>query len=64
MNITIIGTGKMARGIALRLLDGGHNVTLVGHALAKRKPWMRNLGARGKMAAFRSPCPTRCLVMW
>src|SRR5688572_11576979 len=35
MNITIIGTGNMARGIGTRLLAGGHNVTLVGHAPGK-----------------------------
>ena len=27
MNITIIGTGNMARGIATRALEGGHGVT-------------------------------------
>ena len=31
MNITIIGTGNMARGIATRALAGGHAVTLLGH---------------------------------
>jgi NADPH-dependent F420 reductase len=30
MEITIIGTGNMARGIATRLLAGGHRVTLLG----------------------------------
>ena len=35
MNITIIGTGKMARGIATRALAGGHTVTLVGHEAGK-----------------------------
>jgi 8-hydroxy-5-deazaflavin:NADPH oxidoreductase len=30
MDITIIGTGNMARGIATRALDGGHAVTLLG----------------------------------
>ena len=35
MNITIIGTGNMARGIATRALAGGHTVTLVGHTAGK-----------------------------
>lgn len=35
MNVSIIGTGNMARGIATRLLAGGHNVTLVGRDTAK-----------------------------
>src|SRR5215207_8406196 len=30
MDITIIGTGNMARGIATRALEGGHAVTLLG----------------------------------
>ena len=30
MDVTIIGTGNMARGIATRALDGGHAVTLLG----------------------------------
>ena len=29
MNVTIIGAGKMGRGIGIRLLSGGHSVTLV-----------------------------------
>lgn len=31
MNITIIGTGNMARGIATRMLEGGNSVSLVGN---------------------------------
>jgi 8-hydroxy-5-deazaflavin:NADPH oxidoreductase len=29
MNITIIGTGNMARGVATRFVSGGHDITLV-----------------------------------
>jgi predicted dinucleotide-binding enzyme len=35
MNITIIGTGNMARGIATRALAGGHTVTLLGREPGK-----------------------------
>ena len=35
MDITIIGTGNMARGIATRALGAGHAVTLVGSANEK-----------------------------
>jgi NADPH-dependent F420 reductase len=35
MNITIIGTGNMARGIATRLLAGGNSVSLIGHTPGK-----------------------------
>ena len=35
MDVTIIGTGNMARGIATRALAGGHSVTLLGTAAGK-----------------------------
>jgi 8-hydroxy-5-deazaflavin:NADPH oxidoreductase len=35
MDITIIGTGNMARGIGTRALAGGHSVTLLGTETAK-----------------------------
>ena len=35
MNVTIIGAGNMGRGIATRLVAGGHGVTLVGRDAAK-----------------------------
>ena len=35
MNVTIIGTGKMARAISIRLLEGGNEVNLVGHTPGK-----------------------------
>jgi 8-hydroxy-5-deazaflavin:NADPH oxidoreductase len=35
MNVTIIGTGNMARGIATRALAGGHSVTLLGTSANK-----------------------------
>lgn len=35
MNITIIGSGNMAKGIATRLLSGGHSVTIHAQDAAK-----------------------------
>ena len=35
MNVTIIGSGNMGRGIATRLVAGGNNVTLVGRSPEK-----------------------------
>lgn len=35
MNITIIGNGNMAKGIATRLVSGGHKVTIHAHDEAK-----------------------------
>jgi len=37
MDITIIGTGNMARGIATRAVLGGHGVTLLGTDEQKAK---------------------------
>ncbi len=31
MNVTIIGTGRMSRSLSMRLLEGGHNITLLEH---------------------------------
>jgi 3-hydroxyisobutyrate dehydrogenase-like beta-hydroxyacid dehydrogenase len=35
MDVTIIGTGNMARGIAPWLLAGGHGITLLGTETGK-----------------------------
>jgi predicted dinucleotide-binding enzyme len=35
MDVTIIGTGNMARGIATRVLAGGHSLALLGHTAEK-----------------------------
>ena len=35
MDVTIIGTGNMARGLATRVLAGGHSLTLLGHTAEK-----------------------------
>ena len=35
MDVTIIGTGNMGRGLATRVLAGGHSLTLLGHTVAK-----------------------------
>jgi 8-hydroxy-5-deazaflavin:NADPH oxidoreductase len=43
MDITIIGTGNMARGIATRALAGGHSVTLLGTETEKAEALAREL---------------------
>ena len=43
MDITIVGTGNMARGIATRALAGGHSVTLVGTETEKAEALAREL---------------------
>ena len=50
MDITIIGTGNMARGIATRVLEGGHGVTVLGTEQAKAEALAAEL-ARGRLGA-------------
>ena len=45
MDISIIGTGNMARGIATRALAGGHTVTLLGTDRAKAQALADELSA-------------------
>ncbi len=46
MNVTIIGSGKMGRAIAYRLLPAGHHVTLVGHTPGKAEALVKELEGR------------------
>jgi len=60
MNVTIIGTGNMGRGIGIRLLSGGHSVTLVDRdpdsaaTLAEQIAPSAKNGAKTKTAPFGS----------
>jgi len=44
VQITIVGTGGMARGIATRALAGGHDVTLIGRDKSKAEALAGELG--------------------
>ena len=44
MDVTIIGTGNMARGLATRMLAGGHSLTLLGHTAEKAEAVAADLG--------------------
>jgi 8-hydroxy-5-deazaflavin:NADPH oxidoreductase len=48
MQITIVGTGNMARGIGTRALAGGHDVTLVGTEPEKAQALASDLGGSAK----------------
>jgi predicted dinucleotide-binding enzyme len=53
MDITIIGTGNMARGIGSRVLAGGHNLTVVGKDSERAEELaaaLRELGGDGSIA--------------
>ena len=54
MNVTIIGTGNMARGIGSRLVAGGHDVTVLGKETSDAEEVVNELGANGSVKAGRS----------
>lgn len=54
MNVTIIGTGNMARGIGNRLVAGGHDVTVLGKETSDAEEVVNELGADGSVKAGRS----------
>ncbi len=51
MNVTIIGSGNMARGIGARLLSGGHNVTLMDRQPDKAQSSAQQIAAHAKNGA-------------
>jgi predicted dinucleotide-binding enzyme len=53
MEITIIGTGQMARGVATRALAGRHSVTLVGRTASKAEALANDLPERVTIAGVR-----------
>jgi predicted dinucleotide-binding enzyme len=57
MNVTIIGTGNMARGIGSRVVAGGHNLTVLGKETADAEKVVKDLGAEGSAKAGRSGDP-------
>ena len=62
MDITIIGTGNMARGIATRALAGGHTVTLLGTSTERprRSPPSWPATCAPARSATRSPATSSC----
>jgi 8-hydroxy-5-deazaflavin:NADPH oxidoreductase len=54
MNVTIIGTGNMARGIGRRLIAGGHAVTVLGKETDAAEAVVSDIGADGNARAGRS----------
>jgi predicted dinucleotide-binding enzyme len=55
MEITIIGTGNMARGIATRALAGGHSVTLLGTTRDKAEELAGELGGSARAGTVGDP---------
>jgi predicted dinucleotide-binding enzyme len=63
MEITIIGTGNMARGIATRALEGGHAVTLLGSESGKAEALARELPGEVKTGATGDPLAGDVVVL-
>jgi predicted dinucleotide-binding enzyme len=57
MNVTIIGTGNMARAIGRRLISGGHDVTVLGKETDAAEEVVKELGGDGSARAGRSGEP-------
>lgn len=58
MNVTIIGAGNMGRGIATRLLSGGHSVTLIDQNEAQATELAKQLQASAKGGATIATAPS------
>ena len=54
MDVTIIGTGNMARGLGRRLIAGGHAVTVLGKQAEDAEAVVADIGANGSAKAGRS----------
>ena len=63
MDITIIGTGNMGRGIATRALAGGHSVTLIGTETDKAQELADELGQSGSGSVQAGDSPTGDVVV-
>ncbi len=63
MEITIIGTGNMARGIATRALQGGHGVTLLGTEQAKAETLAQELPGDARAGQVGDPLAGDLVVL-
>jgi 8-hydroxy-5-deazaflavin:NADPH oxidoreductase len=63
VNVTIIGTGNMARGIATRALAGGHSVTLLGREAGKADALAGELSADVRTGTVGDPVEGDVVVL-
>src|SRR5215218_2461162 len=63
MDVTIIGTGNMARGIGRRVLDGGHNLTVVGKDEERAQEVAEELGGDVATAVSGDPIEGDVVVL-
>jgi hypothetical protein len=57
MRVTIIGSGKMARGLGQRLIAGGHDITVLGKEHDEAEAVVQDIGRDGRAQAGRSGDP-------
>ena len=57
MDVAIIGTGNMARGIGSRLVAGGHEVTVLGRETADAEAVVQEIGGADSVKTGRSGEP-------
>jgi predicted dinucleotide-binding enzyme len=63
MNVTIIGTGNMARGLGERLIAGGHEVTVLGKDLDAAEAVVSDIGAGAKAGQSDDPIGDDVVVL-
>ncbi len=63
MEITIVGTGNMARGIATRALAGGHSVTLLGTSAENAEGLAGELSGDVRVGASGDPLAGAVVVL-
>jgi predicted dinucleotide-binding enzyme len=63
MEITIIGTGNMARGIAMRALAGGHTVSLLGTGTEKAQSLAEGLSGEVRAGQVGDPLADDIVVL-
>lgn len=63
MDVTIIGTGNMARGLGTRVVAGGHRLTLVGREREQAEQLASELGGGATAAAAGDPLAGDVVVL-
>ena len=65
MQVTLIGTGNMARGIGSRVLAGGHHLTVVGRDAQRAKAVAADIGGEGivRTAVIGDPLEAEVVVL-
>ncbi|WP_217912705.1 NADPH-dependent F420 reductase [Miltoncostaea marina] len=63
MDVTIIGTGNMARGIGARVVAGGHGLTVLGRERAEAEALAAELGGGARAGEVGEPAESDLVVL-